>query len=220
MSKSVLVVVPKYPMSTLKLTKSVEMGINKILKHFLWEESNETRRVPLLSWEIAREETINGTAAIKNIDLQNIALGAKLKWKLYRSPNSLWCHVVRAKYLDSNEPEKIPTIANTHLSSHIWKCPTITNHITWQIGSGILAKFWLESSNRYQPLTEMDNLAEFNQPRLNLDDRCVANMISQSPTMNLIGIGNSWRSWRWATKPRKSSELSWKVGNHSLPDAG
>ncbi|GLJ11634.1 hypothetical protein SUGI_0173350 [Cryptomeria japonica] len=51
MLKAVLGAIPIYVLSCLRITKSAEQDTNKIMRHFLWEGSNDTKRLPLLSWD-------------------------------------------------------------------------------------------------------------------------------------------------------------------------
>lgn len=41
---------------------------------------------------------------------QNIALGAKLIWKLYYEPGKLWCKIMQKKYMDCEDPTRILTL--------------------------------------------------------------------------------------------------------------
>lgn len=61
------------------------------------------------------------------MELFNLALGAKLTWKLFKFPNKSWCKVMRNKYIDSKDPEKILTTVNSSGGSTIWKS-------TWERG--------------------------------------------------------------------------------------
>ncbi|GLJ18910.1 hypothetical protein SUGI_0337940 [Cryptomeria japonica] len=82
--------------------------------------------------------------------MQNLALGAKLIWKIYRSLEKLWCTIIQKKYLDNDDPARILTAIDTNGGSMIWKfikeCRyIITDHISWKIGDGRRAKFWEDS---------------------------------------------------------------------------
>ncbi|GLJ14995.1 hypothetical protein SUGI_0244810 [Cryptomeria japonica] len=86
------------------------------------------------------------------MDLHNIALGAKLAWRMYEQPKKIWCKIMTAKYLDSNDSERIFTVANSISGSPIWKFiwesrNIITEHLTWKIGNGRKAKFWRDFWN-------------------------------------------------------------------------
>ncbi|GLJ43933.1 hypothetical protein SUGI_0915800 [Cryptomeria japonica] len=86
------------------------------------------------------------------MDLHNMALGAKLAWKMYEQPKKTWCKIMTAKYLDSNDSERIFSMENLISGSPIWKfiwesINIITENLTWKIGNGRKAKFWRDSWN-------------------------------------------------------------------------
>ncbi|GLJ44383.1 hypothetical protein SUGI_0930370 [Cryptomeria japonica] len=94
------------------------------------------------------------------MDLQNIALGAKLSWKMYREPQKLWCKIFQKKYLDMDQPNRILTVANADRGSatwnFLWECRSvITDHISWHIGRGNKAKFWEDSWEGEPALNEL-----------------------------------------------------------------
>ncbi|XP_059066513.1 uncharacterized protein LOC131857805 [Cryptomeria japonica] len=86
------------------------------------------------------------------MDLHNLALGAKLAWRMYEQPQKTWCKIMTAKYLDSNDADRIFTVANSINGSPIWKFiwesrNIIIEHLTWKIGNDGKAKFWRDSWN-------------------------------------------------------------------------
>ncbi|GLJ36533.1 hypothetical protein SUGI_0734060 [Cryptomeria japonica] len=57
---------------------------------------------------------------------------------------------MRCKYLDSKDPKRIFTVANTNKGSTMWNFiwrsrMLITEHLSWQIGNSLKAKFWSDS---------------------------------------------------------------------------
>lgn len=49
MTKVVLLAIPIFTLACYEVPKKIEDGIEKILKRFLWEGSNEERKIPLIS---------------------------------------------------------------------------------------------------------------------------------------------------------------------------
>ncbi|GLJ50072.1 hypothetical protein SUGI_1064960 [Cryptomeria japonica] len=103
------------------------------------------------------------------MELHNLALGAKLAWRMYEQPQKTWYKIMTAKYLDSNEVDRIFTMANSINGSPIWKFiwefrNIITKHLTWKIGNGGKAKFWRDSWNGDISLAEeMDDPVWINE---------------------------------------------------------
>lgn len=88
----------------------------------------------------------DGGAWLRKLSLQNLALGGKLSWKMYKCPNKLWSKIFQKKYLDSGDPQHIFTIVDTYRGSPTWNFlwssrGIITSHISWKIGNGNKAKF-------------------------------------------------------------------------------
>ncbi|GLJ05576.1 hypothetical protein SUGI_0020590 [Cryptomeria japonica] len=66
---------------------------------------------------------------------------------MFKHPEKLWCRIMRHKYLEVDNPERILTIANSPRGSFIWKFlwesrGVITNHLTRKVGNGRRAGFW------------------------------------------------------------------------------
>ncbi|GLJ22049.1 hypothetical protein SUGI_0413160 [Cryptomeria japonica] len=118
------------------------------------------------------------------MNLQNLALGAKLAWKMYNSPNKGWCKMMSHKYLDLIEPERIFTMANSIGDSPRWKLiwesrRIITDHLTWRLGDDCKAKFWRDSWNGDKALVdEIDDLDWINEMEASMGDR-VADYIQE-----------------------------------------
>ncbi|XP_059064740.1 uncharacterized protein LOC131856820 [Cryptomeria japonica] len=134
-------------MSCFKLPAAAGKKLDNLLRKFVWDNAKDTNRIPLISWDTMCLQKESG-----GVGLQNIALDAKLTWKMYREPQKLWCSIFRRKFLDSNEPSRILTIANSIKDSATWNFLwdyryIITDHISWQIGNGQSTKFRYDSWN-------------------------------------------------------------------------
>ena len=78
---------------------------------------------------------------------KNIALLAKLNWRMYQEKDALWTKVILRKYcsrsrVNSKDPEKLPCSIN-------WKAikmgfPVFYNGIGWNVGNGVNIKFWTD----------------------------------------------------------------------------
>ncbi|XP_059064981.1 uncharacterized protein LOC131067114 [Cryptomeria japonica] len=160
MIKSVLSVVPVYYMSCYRLSCKASSALDEMLKNFIWEGSKEEKKILLINWDTAYMLKEEGGAGLRKMNLQNLALGAKLAWKMYNLPHKGWCKLMATKYLDSNEPERIFTVANTVGGSKIWKFiwesrKILTYHLTWRIGNGLKEKFWRDSWNGEEALADV-----------------------------------------------------------------
>lgn len=150
MIRSVLSAIPTYFMSYYRLSSKAVIALDGMLKKFIWEGHKVEKKIPLINLDTTCLLKEDGGAGLRKMNLQNLALGAKLSWKLYKYPHKGWCRLMANKYLDANEPERIFTMANTVGGSPIWRFiwesrKIITEHLTWKIGDEKKAKFWRDS---------------------------------------------------------------------------
>ncbi|GLJ18020.1 hypothetical protein SUGI_0317720 [Cryptomeria japonica] len=160
MIKSVLSAIPIYSMSCFRMSYLTSKKLDGMLKKFIWEGAKEERRIPLINWDTACLVKEEGGAGLRKMDLQNVALGAKLAWKIYKFPKRLWCRLFRSKYLDSEEPDRIFNVVNGNKGSAVWNFlwefrNIITDHLSWQVRNGRKAKFWDDSWEGEKPLREL-----------------------------------------------------------------
>lgn len=120
MIRSVLSIVPTYFMSCYRLSSRAATALDGMLKKFIREGHKEEKKIPLIHWDTTCLLKEDGGARLRKMSLQNLALGAKLAWKMYKYPHKGWCRLMANKYLDTNEPERIFTMANTTRGSSIW----------------------------------------------------------------------------------------------------
>lgn len=106
--KSVLNAVPIYLMPILKAPKSILVSLKDTLRSFLWNNSKDGKpRIPLLAWDKVYLPKELGGSGIRSLENQNLALGAKLVWKLYDNLDSLWANIMFAKYFNNGIRESI-----------------------------------------------------------------------------------------------------------------
>lgn len=78
-------------MSILKAPKAIIVSLKDTLRSFLWNNNRDGKsRIPVLAWDKVYLPKELGGAGIRSLESQNLALGAKLVWKLYDNPLSLW----------------------------------------------------------------------------------------------------------------------------------
>ncbi|XP_057841590.1 uncharacterized protein LOC131051202 [Cryptomeria japonica] len=141
------------------MSLAARKSLNNLLKKFVWDGAKDNKRIPLINWDTLCLIKEDGVADLKKMELQNSTLGAKLSWKMCKEPQKLRCRLFQKKYLDSEDTNKILTMANTERGSatwnFLWDCRhIITNHISWQIGNGYTVLFWRDSWDGFLALTE------------------------------------------------------------------
>ncbi|XP_059066346.1 uncharacterized protein LOC131045374 [Cryptomeria japonica] len=119
--KSVLNAVPTYLMSILKAPKDVIVSLKDTLRSFLWNNNRDGKsRIPLLARDKVCLPKELGGSGIRSLENQNLALGAKLVWKSYDNPASLWARIMFAKYLSNGARESIFRAESLPKGSAIW----------------------------------------------------------------------------------------------------
>ena len=75
---SVLTAIPTYPLSCLPLPKFLHHKLESKLRDFLWNDYEDSKKLALIKWDQISKPKEFGGLGIKNLQLQNEALGAKL----------------------------------------------------------------------------------------------------------------------------------------------
>ncbi|XP_059076311.1 uncharacterized protein LOC131875706 [Cryptomeria japonica] len=130
MVQSVLSAISIYNMSCFRMPSSIRRNLDSLLRKFIWEGAKDVKRIPLISWDTMCLEKEEGGARLRKMDLQNMALGAKLTWKMYREPRKLWFKIFKKKSI-------------------------ITDHLSWHIGNEQSAKFWHDSWEGQPALSDL-----------------------------------------------------------------
>ncbi|GLJ16496.1 hypothetical protein SUGI_0281610 [Cryptomeria japonica] len=159
MIKSVLSAVLIFSMSCFKMPYAAGKSLDSLLKKFVWDGAKEQKKIPLINWDtmcLLKE----GGVGLRKMELQNISLGEKLTWKIYKEQQKLWCRLFRKKYLDSDESNRIITMANTVRGSATWNfiwdsIHIITEHVSWRILNRRMTKFWRDSWDGEPTLSDL-----------------------------------------------------------------
>lgn len=78
LAKSTLSSMPTYLIHYIRIPSRITDSINKIQRDFVWESSNEKKKLHLLNWEIHTSDKRNGGLGLHKSDLRNRALYASL----------------------------------------------------------------------------------------------------------------------------------------------
>ena len=113
--------------------------MDKINRDFLWGSTREKEKFHLVGWgKIIKPKEVGGLG-IQATREKNLALLAKLNWRIYKEKEALWANVILKKYCSvdkrrSSNPNKLPASSN-------WKAikvgfQTFANGICWGVGNG------------------------------------------------------------------------------------
>ena len=96
--KSVMDAIPNHVMQWVALSSHLCEKIDKINRDFLWGSSTEKKRLHLVGWSKVIRPKEEGGLGIQAAHAKNIALLAKLNWRLYHEKDSMWAKVLLSKY--------------------------------------------------------------------------------------------------------------------------
>ena len=108
--QSVILAIPIFFMSYLKIPIKVLRYIEQRMRKFLWNGVQEEDKIPLVAWDQLCKPKKYGGVGIRKLQIVNEVLGAKLIWDMYDNPAQLWVQILRAKYLDLDVSKHIFTI--------------------------------------------------------------------------------------------------------------
>jgi hypothetical protein len=107
-------------MSSFLLPISCYKELDKAFKKFWWGfPSKKTRNLSLKAWDSICIPKVLGGLGIRKMRDVNLALIAKLGWKMLTNPDSLWVAQLKGKYLHSKSFLSLPSFSFSF--SWLWK---------------------------------------------------------------------------------------------------
>ena len=71
--------------------------LDKINRDFLWGSTREKKKLHLVGWNKIIQPKKEGGLGIQAARAKNVALLAKLNWRMYQENDSLWVKVILSK---------------------------------------------------------------------------------------------------------------------------
>lgn len=83
----------------------------------MWSSTNEKRILHFVGWEKVIRPKKEGHLGIQSATAKNIALLAKLNWRMFHDKEALWARMLLAKYCSNvkmrpNNPDGLPASSN------------------------------------------------------------------------------------------------------------
>ena len=143
--KSVMEAIPSYVMQGAALPMHVCEKIDKVSRDFIWGSTEDKRKLHLVGWGKIVKSKEEGGLGLQSARAKNIALVAKLNWRLYQEKEALWARVLLSKYCSQSrqrakDPDKLPC-------SPIWTAikkgfSIFEKGIGWNLGNNSKLSFW------------------------------------------------------------------------------
>ena len=137
--KSVMSTIPNYVMQATTLPTHLCEKLDKINRDFLWGSTSEKRRLHLVCWNKIIRPKEEGGLGIQAAKFKNLALLAKLNWRLNQEKDSIWAKVILRKYcsverIRVREPDRLPCSPNWRAIKAGFQ--TFADGICWGVGNG------------------------------------------------------------------------------------
>ena len=146
--KSVLSTIPNYVIQGAAFPSHLCDKLDKISRDFLWGTTQEKKKMHMVGWSKIIKIKEEGGLGIQAAKAKNIALLAKLNWRMYHERDSLWLKVLLNKYCtqarkNARDSDKLHCSVN-------WKAikqgfPVFMKGIGWNVGNNSKLKFWSDN---------------------------------------------------------------------------
>lgn len=162
--KAVLASIPIYQSSLLLTPSTVIQKIEVMIKRFLWEGGKQTeRKLHLISWGKISKPYLEGDLQFKDLQTQNLALGAKILWNTITGKPTWSKRAFWKKYFRGPRKKCLEKPAKVGKGSPIFSlCQKAMQHfrtqITWIPGNGKDISIWDDSVLGESPLSAQQDL--------------------------------------------------------------
>lgn len=185
LTKSVLAALPSYVMQSTILPRSTCDAIDKKCRNFVWGDSQEGKKIHMVSWSNLCQPKRCGGLGIRTARNMNTAFMMKAGWNLYSNRSDLWVEVVRSKYKCGHHD--FPVVKRRGNASALWRgiCASwekVVENSIWRIGNGLRVKFWTDNW-----VPTIGPLMQWSSCHLNQVDlaKCVRDFVDSHGNWNL-----------------------------------
>eukprot|EP00253_Pinus_taeda_P002612 PITA_02612 len=166
--KSILQSIPIYPLSIRETSKGVCTKLKEIFGKFVWGGPKQQRKWALVSWKNLVKRKEEGGLGIRDPEMLNKILGAKLWWRWVQGGKDVWKKIWEIKYNMSDSIEGRLRIEEVPKGSSIWELASqnrevVNKHAFWEICEGSSAKFWEDGWQQKDKMLEIQTLQEIQQ---------------------------------------------------------
>ncbi|XP_074314348.1 uncharacterized protein LOC141649561 [Silene latifolia] len=116
--KSVLNTLHSYWASLFVIPKGITKRIEAVCRNFLWDNSADYRRAPLVAWDSVCRPKDEGGLGLKDLETWNKAMVGRLVDWVAMKRDSIWVHWVQSNYLKGRDWMEYKPSSN---SSWVWR---------------------------------------------------------------------------------------------------
>ncbi|XP_059658396.1 uncharacterized protein LOC132304678 [Cornus florida] len=145
--KTVLAALPTSSMHCFRHPKKNCQLLSSAFLNFWWSGLEKSNKIKWISWEALCQSMESGGLGFKNVEAFNLALLAKLAWRMESSDGSLLFRSLKQKYFKDCSFVEAP---NRPSASWVWKSvlsarAVIKKGMKWQIGDGASVQCWKDN---------------------------------------------------------------------------
>eukprot|EP00253_Pinus_taeda_P025949 PITA_25949 len=193
--KSVLQAIPIYPLSIIEAPKGACSKIKELYNKFIWGVPNQQRKWALVSRKHLSKRKEEGGLGLRDPEMLNRVLGAKLWWRWMRGGNDLSKKIWTHKYNIPRTTEEILRVEETPKGSSIWNLASqnrsiVNRHAFWEIRGGRNARFWEEGWQQRDKPGNIQTLQNIQQKALREGCKYVKDYWREGVSEGI------WRKWR------------------------
>jgi hypothetical protein len=120
----------------------------------------------VVNWATTCAPKENGGMGIRGPKKLNLALGAKVIWRIITGGKEWWKKALCSKYITTNRKRCVEDVDLGKSSSPIWKLiwvsiPLIQTRLNWDPGNGKNIKLWEDNYSESGILSKIPSLNQF-----------------------------------------------------------
>jgi ribonuclease HI len=143
--QSVTSSIPAYYMQNVALPVRICSKLDKLNRDFLWGSSSERKKMHMVGWEKVCKPKDKGGLGLYSTKSRNIALLAKLNWRVMEDADVLWAKTLQSKYCPSGIMDD--RLKARRSGSSNWKGlkvghETFRKGLRWVVNNGHCVSFW------------------------------------------------------------------------------
>jgi hypothetical protein len=120
--KSIMSSLPLFQFSSLLAPKGALKDMAQLIHKFLWQGGkSNTKKFHLVNWNIVSSPKDSGGLGIRDPEVANLAMGAKLLWRLISGRKEWWKSTITKKYKLGARKRCMDSIPEIQPGSQIWK---------------------------------------------------------------------------------------------------
>ena len=147
MLKSALTAIPNHTMSCFLLPVSLCKIMQSTLTRFWWDGPDGKGKMCCVSWDTLTKPKAKGGLGLRDIQLFNQALLAKLAWRILTVPNCLLSRILLGKYCHNKSflEVYVPAVCSHGWHSILHGLELLKSCMRKAIGNGLTTKVWQDS---------------------------------------------------------------------------